>query len=164
MEPSTYRQKNHRWVSFWLTDDRVHWVVCRCLESSGSVRGTQTGRAIVASTGGAEVGAAATAIAAAGHVKQAAGMAVQGGRGVDAARVACQSIYAGNDRGRDARSAKDQPAADIPEGVKDGDAGGRIGNCRNVRDGPASTSRVVLPARLGNEPATAAARAIPGCF
>ena len=120
-------------------------------ERRGAVRRAETGRAVVAGAGGAQVRRRAGAVAAAGHVVQVAGVRVRVRRrrrrrrpGRRPARSTDAMIGDGG-----AGAAVDRPAA-AAVGVVDRDAGVRVGDRGDVGDRCACAQPVSrLPGRLG---------------
>src|SRR5579859_3775751 len=94
------------------------------LEATRSIWRAKAGGTVVARLGRTQVGSAATAVAAAGDVEEAAGVAVGIGAVVHAARIAGQRIDAGDDGRGDAGATEDQPPRRMVR-VVDGDA--RVG-------------------------------------
>lgn len=81
------------------------------LEATCSIGRAKAGGIIVARPGRTQVGAAATAVAAAGDVEEAAGVAVGVGAVGHAPRIAGQGVDTGDDGGGDTGAAEDQPPA-----------------------------------------------------
>src|SRR5690348_13615214 len=120
-------------------------------EGRDSFRGAPAGRAVVARLRGAQIAGAAAAVAAGGDVVEGrgAGRRVGEGRRVGAAGGgAAEGVHTGDDRRGRARATEGVPAGRDPVGVVDRDAGGRVGDGRDIGDGPLRAARVRLPGRL----------------
>src|SRR5665811_537615 len=133
------------------------------LEGARPVGCAVAGRAVVAAYASAEVTAAARSVAATLHVEQRSGVGV-GKRCRDAGGVAGEGIDGADDRGGDAGAAEDVPvrAATAAVAVVDRDAGGRVGDCRDIGHGALGAGGLVdLPGEFGDVGRAAAAGTAP---
>src|SRR4051812_36681012 len=98
------------------------------LEGSSAVGCAESGWTIITGFGGTQIGAAATAIAPAGHVIEITSVAIERRGCIDAAGVACQGVDASDDGRGDAGAAKDQPATNATVRIVNGNASVWVGN------------------------------------